>query len=38
MVEKKCIMKKHYAKAGVNTDDNIPLNKKIKVSIINNNY
>ena len=22
--------KKHYAKSGVNTDDNIPLNKKLK--------
>ena len=29
---------KHYAKNGVNTDDNVPLNKKIKISITNNNY
>ena len=29
---------KHYAKTGVNTDDDVPLNKKIKISTTNNNY
>ena len=29
MVVKKCIMKKNYAKIGVNTDDKILLNKQI---------
>ena len=28
---------KNYDKIGVNTDDNVPLDKKIKISIINNN-
>ena len=30
MVVKRCIMKKKYAKIGVNTDDNISMNKQIK--------
>ena len=29
---------KNYARTGVNTDDNVPLNKKIKISNVNNNY
>ena len=29
---------KNYARIGVNTDDNVPLNKKIKISNVNNNY
>ena len=28
--EEKMYYEKHYAKAGVNTDDNTPLNKKLK--------
>ena len=29
-VEKKYFMKKNYARIGVNTDDDLPLNKKLK--------
>ena len=36
-VGEKMHYEKHYAKARVNTDENIPLNKKL-VSIVNNNY
>ena len=32
MVEKKCIMKKNYDRIAVNTDDDIPFNKKIRFS------
>ena len=35
---KELFYEKNYAKIGVNTDDDISLNKKIKVSIANNNY
>ena len=30
----KMYYEKHYAKAGVNTDDNIPLNKKLKFPLL----
>ena len=30
LVEKSYFMKKNYAKIGVNTDDDIPLNKQLK--------
>ena len=30
MVVKNYFTKKNYAKIGVNTDDNVPLNKKLK--------
>ena len=30
MLENKYFMKKNYARIGVNTDDNIPLNKQLK--------
>ena len=30
IVVKKCIMKKNYARIGVNTGDDIPMNKQIK--------
>ena len=29
MVEKNCFMKKNYARIGVNTDDDLPLNKQL---------
>ena len=35
---KEFFYEKHYARIGVNTDDNVPLNKKIKISNVNNNY
>ena len=34
----KLFYEKYYAKIGVNTDDDEPLNKKNKISITNNNY
>ena len=30
MVEKNCFMKKNYARIGINTDDDLPLNKQLK--------
>ena len=30
MLEKNCFMKKNYARIGVNTNDNLPLNKQLK--------
>ena len=30
MVEKNCFMKKNYARIGVNTDNDLPLNKPLK--------
>ena len=30
MLEKNCFIKKKYARIGVNTDDDLPLNKPIK--------
>ena len=30
MAEKNCFMKKNYARIGVNTDDDLPLNKQLK--------
>ena len=30
MVEKNCFMKKNYARIGVNTDDDLPLNEPLK--------
>ena len=35
---KELIYEKDYAKTGVNTDDDVPLNKKIEISNVNNNY
>ena len=35
---KEMFYEKNYDKIGVNTDDNVPLNKKIKISNLNNNY
>ena len=34
MVEKNCLMKKNYSRIGVNTDDDLPLNKKLKFSTL----
>ena len=34
----KLFYEKNYAKIVVNTDDDIPLSKTIKISIVNNNY
>ena len=34
----KSFYEKHYRKIGVNTNNNVPLNQKIKLFIINNNY
>ena len=33
-MEKNFFMKKNYARIGVNTDDNIPLNKQLKFSML----
>ena len=30
MIEKNCFMKKNYVRIGVNTDDDLPLNKPLK--------
>ena len=30
ILEKNCFMKKNYARVGINTDDNLPLNKQLK--------
>ena len=30
MVEKNCFVKKKYARIGINTDDDLPLNKPLK--------
>ena len=29
MVEKNCFMKKNYARIGINTDDDLPLNQRL---------
>ena len=34
MVEKNCFMKKSYARIGINTDDDLPLNKQLKFPIL----
>ena len=34
MVVKKCIIKKNYAKIGVNTDNDIPMYKQIKFPML----
>ena len=34
MVEKNCSIKKKYAKIGINTDDDLPLNKPLKCSTL----
>ena len=34
MVEKNCFVKKDYAKIGINTDDDLPLNKPLKFSTL----
>ena len=34
MVEKNCFVKKDYAKIGINTDDDLPLNKTLKFSTL----
>ena len=34
MVEKNCFMKKNYARIGVNTDEDLPLNKPLKFSTL----
>ena len=34
LVEKSYFMKKNYAKIGVNTDDDIPLNKQLKCATL----
>ena len=31
MVEKNCFIKKNYAKIGINIDDDLPLNKPLKL-------
>ena len=34
MVEKNCFMKKNYAKIGINTDDDLFLNKQLKFTAL----
>ena len=33
-MEKNCFMKKNHARIGVNTDDDIPLNKQLKFPVL----
>ena len=34
MVEKNCLIKKSYAKIGINTENDLPLKKPLKFSIL----